>query len=84
MALSQSEIVAREVNLFDLFKEQDRYFVKHLKCLCRIRLTKKNIENFKRERKKHKYGQYYICKIFLLFLITLSKSYMKFMSLFFV
>ncbi len=75
---SQSEIASKEVFLFDLLENTNRDYIKHLKCLCFLRPTKKNILDLIRELKNPRYGQYYLCRFFhhnfiFYFIFTLSK-----------
>ena len=68
VSFTQSEIAAKEVYLFDLLENMNRESMQNLKCLCFIRPTKQNVQLLVREMKEPKYGQYYICMIFIQFI----------------
>lgn len=64
MAFSQSEMMQREVYLFeriDAGRSNER--MKYLKCIVFLRPTKQNIQLLANELKQPKYGSYYICKL---------------------
>lgn len=60
MAFAQSEILQKEVFLFEILDVTRREQMKHLKCIVFIRPTKENIDNLAYELKFPRYGQYYI------------------------
>lgn len=63
MAFSQSEILQKEVFLFeriDVASQQDQ--MKHLKCIVFLRPTGENIAYLAHELQEPKYGVYYLCK----------------------
>lgn len=63
MAFSQSDMLQREVYLFeriDSGRSNER--AKHLKCIVFIRPTKQNVALLADELRSPKYGAYYICK----------------------
>lgn len=62
MVYSQSEILQREVYLFeriDMISESET--MKYLKCIVFLRPTKENITLLSRELRNPRYGVYYIC-----------------------
>ena len=61
MVYAQSEILQKEVYLFERIDGGPRESMKHLKCICFIRPSKENVELLSRELKSPKYGFYYIC-----------------------
>jgi vacuolar protein sorting-associated protein 45 len=64
MAFSQSEILQKEVFLFeriDVASQQDQ--MKHLKCIVFLRPTGENIAYLAHELQEPKYGVYYLCKL---------------------
>jgi vacuolar protein sorting-associated protein 45 len=67
MAFSQSEILQKEVYLFeriDMASQQEP--MKHLKCIVFVRPTKENIVLLSNELRFPKYGVYFICKYCIL------------------
>ncbi|XP_057301804.1 vacuolar protein sorting-associated protein 45-like [Hydractinia symbiolongicarpus] len=72
MVYAQSEILQKEVFLFERIDSQARETMKHLKAICFIRPTKENFDHLKRELKIPKYGTYYIY-----FSNVVPKSYVK-------
>ncbi|GIY20911.1 vacuolar protein sorting-associated protein 45 [Caerostris darwini] len=60
MAFAQSEILQKEVFLFERLDMARSEPMKHLKCITFIRPTKENIDNLACELKYPRYGQYYI------------------------
>lgn len=62
MVYSQSEILQREVYLFERIDMiADSESMKHLKCIVFLRPTKENISLLSRELQNSRYGVYYIC-----------------------
>lgn len=61
MVFSQSEILQEEVYLFERIDQQQRDIMAHLKAICFLRPTDANIEHLKKELRKPKYGEYYLC-----------------------
>jgi vacuolar protein sorting-associated protein 45 len=62
MAYSQSEILQKEVFLFeriDVANQEDP--MRHLKCIVFLRPTPENIAYLSKELQEPKYGVYYIC-----------------------
>lgn len=57
---AQSEILLKEVYLFERIDLVGGDAMKHLKCIVFLRPTKENIELLVRELKSPRYGQYYI------------------------
>lgn len=60
MVYSQSEILQKEVYLFERIDVPSRETMKHLKAITFLRPTKENIEHLIKELKSPKYGNYYI------------------------
>lgn len=65
MVYAQSEILQKEVYLFERIDSSARETMKHLKCICFLRPTKENVDMLAQELRMSKYGLYYICKIFI-------------------
>ncbi len=63
MAFAQSEILQKEVFLFERLDMARSEPMKHLKCIAFLRPTRENIDNLAYELKFPRYGQYFICKI---------------------
>ena len=62
MVYAQSEILQKEVYLFERLDSSARETMKHLKCIAFVRPTKENVELLAQELRMSKYGLYYICK----------------------
>ena len=62
MVYAQSEILQKEVYLFERLDSSNRESVKHLKCICFIRPTAENMELLSNELHNPRYCLYYICK----------------------
>ena len=62
MVYAQSEILQKEVYLFERIDSGGRETMKHLKCICFLRPTKENVDLLAQELRVPKYGLYYICK----------------------
>jgi hypothetical protein len=62
MVYAQSEILQKEVYLFERIDSSGRETMKHLKCITFLRPTKENVELLSQELRMPKYGLYYICK----------------------
>ncbi|XP_052280669.1 vacuolar protein sorting-associated protein 45-like [Dreissena polymorpha] len=60
MVYAQSEILQKEVYLFERIESTGRETMKHLKCICFLRPTKENVDLLAQELRMSKYGQYYI------------------------
>lgn len=60
MVYAQSEILQKEVFLFERIDSDGRETMKHLKAICFLRPTSKNVEYIKKELKIPKYGMYYL------------------------
>lgn len=69
---TQSEILQKEVYLFERIESQNREPMKHLKALCFLRPTKENVELLVQELRKPKYSVY-----FIFFSNVISKSEIK-------
>ena len=62
MVYAQSEILQKEVFLFERIDLAGRKSLKHLSAICFLRPTEENIHALVRELHEPKYGSYYICK----------------------
>ncbi|XP_045216562.1 vacuolar protein sorting-associated protein 45-like [Mercenaria mercenaria] len=60
MVYAQSEILQKEVYLFERIDSGGRETMKHLKCICFLRPTKENVDMLAQELRMSKYGLYYI------------------------
>ncbi|XP_065194664.1 vacuolar protein sorting-associated protein 45-like [Sycon ciliatum] len=60
MVFAQSEILQKEVFLFEKIDTPNRESMKHLKAICFLRPNKENLELLCQELKSPKYGLYYI------------------------
>ncbi|CAH3038527.1 unnamed protein product [Pocillopora meandrina] len=60
MVYSQSEVLQKEVYLFERIDTSGRETMKHLKAICFLRPTKENVEHLCSELKNPKYGTYYL------------------------
>lgn len=60
MVYTQSEVLQKEVYLFERVDTSGRESMKHLKAICFLRPTKENIEHLCSELKNPKYGVYYL------------------------
>lgn len=69
---TQSEILQREVYLFERIDSQNRESMKHLKAICFLRPTKENVEHLIQELRRPKYSVY-----FIYFSNVISKSEIK-------
>ena len=63
MVYAQSEILQKEVYLFERIDSSARETMKHLKCISFVRPTKENVEFLSNELRNPKYGLYYVCKL---------------------
>lgn len=72
MVYTQSEILQKEVYLFERIDSQNRENMKHLKAICFLRPTKENVENLIQELHRPKYSVY-----FIFFSNVISKSEVK-------
>ena len=63
MAYAQSEILQKEVYLFEqIDKSGQGPTMKHMKCVVFLRPSQDNIQLLASELKSPRYGVYYICK----------------------
>ncbi|XP_035771906.1 vacuolar protein sorting-associated protein 45 [Neolamprologus brichardi] len=69
---TQSEILQKEVYLFERIDSQNRDNMKHLKAICFLRPTKENVEHLIQELRRPKYSVY-----FIYFSNVISKSEIK-------
>uniref|UniRef100_A0A3P8SYD4 Vacuolar protein sorting-associated protein 45 n=1 Tax=Amphiprion percula TaxID=161767 RepID=A0A3P8SYD4_AMPPE len=69
---TQSEILQKEVYLFERIDSQSRDSMKHLKAICFLRPTKENVEHLIQELRRPKYSVY-----FIYFSNVISKSEIK-------
>ncbi|KAG9480801.1 vacuolar protein sorting-associated protein 45 [Eleutherodactylus coqui] len=72
MVYMQSEILQKEVYLFERIDSGNRENMKHLKAICFLRPTKENVEYLIKELRRPKYSVY-----FLYFSNVISKSDVK-------
>lgn len=73
MAYSQSEMLAKEVYLFERIERRTSTDpLKYLKCIVFIRPTAENIQLLQKELRSPLYGQYHLCKWKHLFSLSLS------------
>ncbi|XP_077115078.1 vacuolar protein sorting-associated protein 45 [Ranitomeya variabilis] len=72
MVYTQSEILQKEVYLFERIDSANRESMKHLKAICFLRPTKENIDYLIKELRRPKYSVY-----FLYFSNVISKSDVK-------
>ncbi|XP_073423158.1 vacuolar protein sorting-associated protein 45 isoform X2 [Dendrobates tinctorius] len=72
MVYTQSEILQKEVYLFERIDSASRESMKHLKAICFLRPTKENVEYLIKELRRPKYSVY-----FLYFSNVISKSDVK-------
>ncbi|XP_044305169.1 vacuolar protein sorting-associated protein 45 [Varanus komodoensis] len=72
MVYSQSEILQKEVYLFERIDSTSRETMKHLKAICFLRPTKENVEYLIQELRRPKYSTY-----FIYFSNVISKSDVK-------
>ncbi|XP_069805395.1 vacuolar protein sorting-associated protein 45 [Dendropsophus ebraccatus] len=75
MVYTQSEILQKEVYLFERIDSANRESMKHLKAICFLRPTKENVEYLIKELRRPKYSVY-----FLYFSNVISKSDVKSLS----
>jgi vacuolar protein sorting-associated protein 45 len=61
VAFSQSEILQKEVYLFELLDTPTREVMTHLKAICFVRPTQENLFLLRDELRKPKYEQYHLC-----------------------
>ncbi|XP_069024792.1 LOW QUALITY PROTEIN: vacuolar protein sorting-associated protein 45 [Embiotoca jacksoni] len=69
---TQSEILQKEVYLFERVESQNRDTMKHLRAICYLRPTKENVEHLIQELRRPKYSVY-----FIYFSNVISKSEIK-------
>ncbi|XP_058016650.1 vacuolar protein sorting-associated protein 45 isoform X3 [Ahaetulla prasina] len=72
MVYTQSEILQKEVYLFERIDSLNRESMKHLKAICFLRPTKENVEYLIQELRRPKYSSY-----FIYFSNVISKSDVK-------
>ncbi|KAF3822723.1 hypothetical protein GH733_008097 [Mirounga leonina] len=60
MVYTQSEILQKEVYLFECIDYQNREIMKHLKAICCLRPTKENVDYLTQELQRPKYSIYFI------------------------
>ncbi|XP_063482169.1 vacuolar protein sorting-associated protein 45 isoform X12 [Symphalangus syndactylus] len=72
MVYTQSEILQKEVYLFERIDSQNREVMKHLKAICFLRPTKENVDYMIQELRRPKYTIY-----FIYFSNVISKSDVK-------
>ena len=62
MVYAQSEILQKEVYLFERIDTAGRETMKHLNCIVYLRPTRENIDLLAQELRMPKYGLYFICE----------------------
>ena len=62
MVYAQSEMLQKEVFLFERIDIAGQKSVKHLSAICFLRPIEENIRALVRELQQPKYGNYFICK----------------------
>ena len=62
MVYAQSEILQKEVFLFERIDIPGQKSLKHLTAICFLRPIEENIQALVRELHEPKYGNYFICK----------------------
>ncbi|XP_023381488.1 vacuolar protein sorting-associated protein 45 isoform X3 [Pteropus vampyrus] len=72
MVYTQSEILQKEVYLFERIDSPNREIMKHLKAICFLRPTKENVDHLIQELRRPKYSIY-----FIYFSNVISKSDVK-------
>ncbi|XP_069796695.1 vacuolar protein sorting-associated protein 45 isoform X2 [Narcine bancroftii] len=72
MVYTQSEILQKEVYLFERIESTNRETMKHLKAICFLRPTRNNVVQLMNELRRPKYGQF-----FIYFSNVISKSDIK-------
>lgn len=86
MAYSQSEMLAKEVYLFErMDRRTSTDPLKYLKCVVFVRPSEENIEMLQKELKNPLYGQYHLCKcnkyvIVMLVMVIDLFSFIRFVS----
>jgi vacuolar protein sorting-associated protein 45 len=60
VTFAQSELLQKEVFLFERLDVSSREPVKHMKCLCFIRPNQENLEQLSKELRSPRYGSYHI------------------------
>mmetsp|Transcript_6178 Transcript_6178/g.8622 ORF Transcript_6178/g.8622 Transcript_6178/m.8622 type:complete len:113 (-) Transcript_6178:124-462(-) len=60
LVFSQSQILQKEVYLFERLDTKNRDVMAHLKAVCLLRPTPDNIELLQEELRKPKYGEYHV------------------------
>ena len=73
MVYTQSEIMEKEVFLFEHIDVSGQKSWKLLSAICFLRPTKENLQALINELHEPKYGSYYICKFFI-WLSTLKQK----------
>ena len=61
LVFSQSQILQKEVYLFERIDTKNRDTMAHLKAVCLLRPTADNIEMLQEELRNPKYGEYHVC-----------------------
>ncbi len=62
LVYSQSQILQKEVYLFEKIDTEGRELMAHLKAICFLRPTAENIRLLCDELRRPKYGEYHLCK----------------------
>jgi vacuolar protein sorting-associated protein 45 len=62
MVYSQSDILQKEVYLFDRLDSEKRDTMAHVNAVCFVRPTEENFQHLGKELRNPKYGEYHLCK----------------------
>jgi len=77
MVYAQSDILQKEVFLFERIDIGGKKSLKHLSAIYFLRPTEENIQALVRELHEPKYGNYFICMFFFLFSLILHQNQIK-------
>jgi len=67
MVFAQSQLLQKEVYLFEQLEIAERKPMTHLKAVCLLRPTRQNIDHLCDELRSPKYGEYHLCMFVCLF-----------------
>ena len=74
MVYAQSEILQKQVFLFEHIDAGGQKTLKHLNAICFLRPVEENIQILERELHEPKYGSYYICKFLFIYIFIDRKK----------
>lgn len=63
LVFTQSQLLQKEVYLFEKIDSTKRELMAHLIAVCFLRPTSENVRLLSDELREPKYGEYHICKI---------------------